>query len=133
MPSAEIISYTAHTGYLGRLGPEKFIVLQHKVRADDTADAVDPNAFSEATSEVYFADRFGHGDSEFSTDGTEGSVRGHLPASEYRHWIDLLRHEDPVFLHWSTSDNGESPDPGGLLHLSTGPEPPGEGPIDLSP
>lgn len=128
MPSAEIISYTAHTGYLGRLGTEKFIVVQHRMAsAESGAEPV------EATSEIYFADRFGESDREFTTMGSATSVRGHLPASEYVHWIDLMRHEDPVYLHWSATGDTDTQDPDGLLHLSTGPEPPGEGPIDLSP
>lgn len=132
MPSAEVISYTAHTGYLGRLGTEKFLVIRHKVAADTTNDGVVDSAV-EGTSEIYFADRFGEGERTFATNGNDTSVRGHLPAHEYVHWIDLLRHEDPVFLHWTHSSELGQPDADGMLHLSTGPEPPGEGPIDLSP
>lgn len=123
VPSAEILSYTAHTGRLGELGPEKVVLLRHRLR-DGGGQAV------EGTSEIYFSDRFAaHGG--YTVTAGETHTRAHLPEDEYRHWIDLLRHEDPVYLHWF-ADNGE-PDTGGIIHLATGPEPPGEGPVDLSP
>ena len=126
MPSAEIISYTAHTGRLGELGSEKFIVLSHKTHAPD-------GGTTEATSEIYFADRFGAASFGYSCIGTETNVTGYLPEAEYVHWIDLLRYEDPIFLHWSQAEVAGEADSDGILHLSTGPEPPGEGPIDLTP
>lgn len=126
MPSAEIISYTAHTGRLGQLGSEKFIVLHHKVHAPDGGTA-------EANSEIYFADRFGASTVGFGALGTSIGVTGYLPEGEYVHWIDLLRYEDPIFLHWSEAEVPGEHDTDSILHLSTGPEPPGEGPIDLTP
>jgi len=126
MPSAEITAYTAHTGRLGQLGTEQFIVLRHRGHADD-------GGTQEASSEIYFADRFGTNESGFTTMGTAENVRAHLPAADYAAWLDLLRNEDPVFLHWSEAEHPGEPDPDGILHLATGPEPPGEGPIDLSP
>lgn len=126
MPSAEIMTYTAHTGRLGALGTEKLIVLQHRMR-DAQGDP------TESTSEVYFADRFADSTTGFSVLGSKAKVRAHLPSTEYVHWIDLLRHEDPVFLHWTEAESEELPDPDGFIHLATGPEPPGEGPIDLTP
>jgi len=121
MPSAEVVSYTAHAGRLGSLGSERLLVLRHHHRGASV------NELTQGSSEIYFADRFAP-----STFGNEEDVRAHLPMSDYDAWLDLLRHEDPVYIHWSESDSGE-PDSDGLVHLSTGPEPPGEGPRDYSP
>ena len=126
MPSAEITAYTAQTGRLGQLGTEQFLVLRHRVHAEG-------GGTSEATSEVYFADRFGMSGNGYTTLGTNEQVRAHLPAADYTSWLDLLRNEDPVFLHWTQAETDGEPDPNGIIHLATGPEPPGEGPIDLSP
>lgn len=126
MPSAEVTSYTAHTGRLGLLGSERLIAIRHHHRGA----AVDE--LSEGVSEIYFADRFADSTVGFSTFGNDEQVQAHLPLGDYETWIDLLRHEDPVYLHWSESEIGD-PDSEGIIHLSTGPEPPGEGPTDRSP
>jgi len=122
MPTAEILSYTLHTGRLGELGMEKLIVVQHRRHANDGEHVV-------GASEIYFADRYAL--SGYSVSGREGHARAHLPEGEYAHWVDLLRYEDPVYLHWDITE--ADPDPDGIVHLSTGPEPPGEGPVDVSP
>ena len=123
MPTVEIIAYTLHTGRLGRLGTEKLIVLRHR-------RALEGGVTDVASSEVYFSDRFGeHGGFTVATNG--GGMRAHLPEQEYAHWVDILRYEDPVFLHWTSEEGVQDPD--GIVHLATGPEPPGEGPTDLSP
>lgn len=125
MPSAKVHSYTAHVGLLGQLGSDRLIVIRHQV-----GEGAKP---SEAVSEIYFADRFGASTSGYTTLGSAQSVRAHLPADGYADWIDLLRHEDPVFLHWSEADTPGEPEADGIIHLSTGPEPTGEGPVDMSP
>lgn len=125
MPSAHIANYTAHVGRLGELGSDRLIVVTHTLVAGD-----DPQ---QAASEIYFADRFGESQVGYSTLGTANRVRAHLPAADYAAWIDLLRHEDPVYLHWSVAEDPERADPEGIIHLATGPEPTGEGPVDLSP
>lgn len=126
MPSAHIISYTAHVGKLGQLGSDRLIVLKHRL--------INSSAMNdEASSEIYFADRFGRGRFGFSTLGTDRRVRAHLPSEDFLGWMDLLRHEDPVYLHWSVSEDPSTPDVDGIIHVATGPEPTGEGPIDLSP
>ncbi|MCB0996105.1 MAG: hypothetical protein KDB21_13490 [Acidimicrobiales bacterium] len=122
MPTARITSYTAHIGRLGELGTEKLIVCTHAY-TDGASEVA-------GSSELWFADRFASAGG-FTTTGSVSSVRAFLPASEYVHFLDLLRHEDPVYLHWSPTEDEQDPD--GFVHLSTGPEPPGEGPIDLSP
>lgn len=124
MSSVEIVSYTAHVGRLGMLGSECMLVLRHQNQAADGSAVT-------GISEIYFSDRFGTGGG-FSIIDSEASVRGHLPMADYEVWLDLLRHEAPIFLHW-TSDAPEESDVNGVLHLSTGPEPPGEGPVDQSP
>lgn len=124
MGSAEIMKYTLHTGRLGSLGSEKFIVLRHG-RRDESGSEV------HHTSQIYFADRFADGGNEGIIDNGE-TVQAYLPTDEYLIWVDMLRHEDPVFLHWS-SDTPGAIDTDGILHLATGPEPTGEGPVDLSP
>lgn len=123
MSSVEIVNYTVHTGRLGSLGVEQFVVLSHR----RTGPEGEPLA---GTSEITFSDRFGP--DGFGIIGSPDNVQAYLPASQYPIWIDLLRHEDPIFLHWTTDIEG-SHDPEGVLHLSTGPEWPGEGPIDLTP
>lgn len=125
MPSAQVHSYTAHVGFLGRLGSDRLIVVRHQVGEGENA--------SEAVSEIYFADRFGASDHGNTTLGSAESVRAHLPADGYADWVDLLRHEHPVFLHWTESDTPGEPEADGIIHLSTGPEPTGEGPTDISP
>lgn len=125
MPSAQVHSYTAHVGLLGQLGSDRLIVIRHQMGGGESAN--------EALSEIYFADRFaesGHGN---TTLGSAENVRAHLPADGYADWIDLLRHEDPVFLHWTEAATPGSPEQDGIIHLSTGPEPTGEGPTDMSP
>ena len=125
MPSAQISSYTAHVGRLGPLGTDRLIVLSHRLlaAAPDTP---------ERRSEIYFADRFGEQDAGFNTLGASDSVRAHLPSEEYGVWLDLLRHESPMFLHWTTSDVPGATETDGIVHLATGPEPTGEGPVDFS-
>lgn len=127
MPSAHVSSYTVHVGRLGALGPDRLIVLSHTV-LDQGATALTP----ETRSEIYFADRFGAHETGFHTVGSPASVRAHLPAGEYHTWLDLLRHEAPVYLHWSTSDVPGAAESDGIIHLATGPEPIGEGPVDFS-
>lgn len=124
MPSALISSYTAHVGRLGPLGTDRLIVLSHKL--------VGSEADAETRSEIYFADRFGDQDAGFNTMGAAESVRAHLPADDYQIWLDLLRHEAPMYLHWTTSDVPGTAETDGIIHLATGPEPTGEGPVDFS-
>lgn len=125
MPSAHIASYTAHVGRLGELGADRLIVISHTMLAGDEP--------VQGASEIYFADRFGQSEIGYSTLGRADQVRAHLPAADYEAWVDLLRHEDPVYLHWSISDDPDRADTDGIIHLATGPEPTGEGPVDLSP
>ena len=125
MPSAQISSYTAHVGRLGPLGSDRLLVLTHTVLNSESGAG-------ETTSEVYFADRFGTQEGGFNTLGSASSVRAHLPAQDYAVWLDLVRHESPVFLHWTTSDVPGEPEADGIIHLATGPEPTGEGPVDFS-
>ncbi len=125
MPSAQISSYTAHVGRLGPLGSDRLLVLSHKLLGDES-DA------GERRSEVYFADRFGEQEAGFNTLGSADSVRAHLPAADYAVWLDLLRHESPMYLHWSISDVAGATEIDGIIHLATGPEPTGEGPVDFS-
>lgn len=125
MPSAEITAYTVQTGRLGQLGTEKIVILRHQNHGADGETV-------EADSEIYFADRFASSSHGYVTTGSSASVSAYLPEAEYLHWIDLLRYEDPVFLHWTESADGQA-DPDGIIHLATGPEPTGEGPIDLTP
>lgn len=125
MPSALISSYTAHVGRLGQLGSDRLLVLSH--RLIDDADG-----HPEQRSEVYFADRFGDQADGFHTLGTEENVRAHLPAADYAVWLDLLRHESPMYLHWTVSDTPGTVEADGIIHLATGPEPTGEGPVDFS-
>lgn len=124
MPSALISSYTAHVGRLGPLGSDRLIVLSHKL-VGSSADAED-------SSEIYFADRFGDQEGGFHTQGAPDNVRAHLPAADYSVWLDLLRHEAPMYLHWTTSDVPGTTESDGIIHLATGPEPIGEGPVDFS-
>lgn len=124
MPSAHISSYTAHIGRLGPLGSDRLIVLSHKLVAEGAPD--------EHRSEIYFADRFGEQEGGFHTTGAPDNVRAHLPAADYTAWIDLLRNESPVYLHWTTSDVPGTSETDGIIHLATGPEPTGEGPVDFS-
>lgn len=124
MGSAEISKYTVHVGRLGALGVDRFVVLRHGRRSESGAEV-------HASSEIYFSDRFGAGGNEGLVDSGD-AVQAYLPAGELSAWIDILRHEDPVYLHWSSDTPGEF-DPDGIIHLATGPEPTGEGPIDLSP
>lgn len=125
MPSAQISSYTAHVGRLGPLGTDRLLVLSHKLlEGDATAE--------ESRSEIYFSDRFGAQDAGFNTLGGAESVRAHLPEADYAVWLDLLRHEAPVYLHWTPSDTPGVVEADGILHLATGPEPIGEGPVDFS-
>jgi len=56
-----------------------------------------------------------------------------MPTADYAVWLDLLRHEAPVYVHWTSSEAAGESDSDGIIHLATGPEPPGEGPTDLSP
>jgi hypothetical protein len=121
--SVEIVNYTVHAGRLGTLGAEQLVVLTHR-RSGPEGEALT------GVSEVTFSDRFGAGG--FGVVATDDGVQAYLPASQYAVWLDLLRHEDPIFLHWTTDRPGEH-DPDGVLHLSTGPEWPGEGPVDLTP
>lgn len=121
MPSARVTSYTLNIGRLGELGTEKLIVCSHVHLHDGVA--------VDGASELWFADRYDR--SGYSTTGTASSVRALLPASEYVHFVDILRHEDPVYLHWIPTEREQDPD--GFVHLSTGPEPPGEGPVDFTP
>lgn len=121
MPSAQISSYTAYVGRLGPLGTDRLIVLSHRV-IDAGGDA------TERRSEIYFADRFGHQDAGFHTLGAADSVRAHLPGDDYAVWLDLLRNETPMYLHWTVSDVPGTPEVDGIIHLATGPEPTGEGP-----
>ncbi len=124
MPSAQISSYTAHVGRLGPLGTDRLIVLSHKVLGSDASE--------EMRSEIYFADRFGEQEAGFNTLGSDDSVRAHLPTEDYAVWLDLLRHEAPMFLHWTKSDVAGATEIDGIIHLATGPEPTGEGPVDFS-
>ena len=124
MPSAQISSYTAHVGRLGQLGSDRLLVLRHAVVVDDET--------VEASSEIYFADRFDRSETGFSTLGAATHVRAHLPAEDYAIWLDLLRHEAPMYLHWTIADEADTPESEGIIHLATGPEPPGEGPVDHS-
>jgi len=126
MPSAQILSYTAHVGRLGPLGTDRLLVLSHKL-LDATGDAADTR------SEIYFSDRFGEQEGGFNTLGDAATVRAHLPAEDYAIWLDLLRHEAPVYVHWTTSDVPGVPETDGIIHLGSGPEPIGEGPVDFSP
>jgi len=125
MPSAQISSYTAHVGRLGPLGSDRLLVLSHSLLEG-------PQDAPETRSEIYFADRFGTQEAGFNTLGGADSVRAHLPAEDYAVWLDLLRHEAPVFVHWTTSDEPGVPESDGIVHLATGPEPIGEGPVDFS-
>ena len=125
MPSAQVSSYTAHVGRLGELGSDRLLVLLHHVLSAD-------NEPIETMSEIYFADRFGESSGGFTTLGGIESVRAHLPTEDYMVWLDLLRNEQPVYLHWSVSEDGSS-EADGIIHLATGPEPTGEGPVDLTP
>lgn len=124
MPSAQITSYTAHTGRLGELGSDRLLVLAHTMVHDGTS--VDD------TSEIYFADRFSDSERGFVTLGAKTAVRAHLPTADYAVWLDLLRNEAPVYLHWTVAEVAGEPESDGIIHLSTGPEPPGEGPVDVS-
>ncbi len=126
MPSAQISSYTAHVGRLGPLGSDRLLVLRHHVMHANNEPA-------ETTSEIYFADRFGTSNTGFTTVGADDTVRAHLPADDFATWLDLLRHEAPVYLHWTKSDVAGASENDGIIHLATGPEPTGEGPVDLSP
>jgi len=125
MPSAQISSYTAHVGRLGPLGTDRLIVLSHRL--------IDGGGAQESRSEIYFSDRFGGQEGGFNTLGAADSVRAHLPEADYAIWLDLLRHESPVYLHWTPSDIPGTPEHEGIVHLATGPEPIGEGPVDFSP
>ena len=125
MPSAQISSYTAHVGRLGELGTDRLLILSH-TSLDADSKQVD------ATSEIYFSDRFGTSPSGFTTLGDSTTVRAHLPVDDFALWLDLLRHEAPVYLHWTPSDEPGVPESGGIIHLATGPEPTGEGPVDFS-
>lgn len=125
MPSAQISSYTAHVGRLGPLGTDRLLVLSHKLVTDEVAA-------DEARSEIYFSDRFGAQEGGFNTLGAADNVRAHLPAEDYALWLDLLRHEAPVYVHWTTSDVPGTHETDGIIHLATGPEPTGEGPVDFS-
>jgi len=125
MPSAQILSYTAHVGRLGPLGTDRLLVLSHKL-LDGGNDS------EEARSEIYFSDRFGDQEGGFNTLGSSDRVRAHLPAEDYAIWLDLLRHEAPVYVHWTPSDVPGEPETDGIIHLATGPEPIGEGPVDFS-
>ena len=124
MPSALISNYTAHVGRLGQLGADRLIVLSHNL--------IGTRAVDENRSEIYFADRFGEQERGSHTMAAPNDVRAHLPAEDYTVWLDLLRHEAPVYLHWSTSDVPGTPETEGIIHLATGPEPTGEGPVDFS-
>lgn len=124
MPSAQISSYTAHVGRLGPLGSDRLLVLAHTIVRDDQT--------IEASSEIYFADRFGDTEQGFSTMGGADNVRAHLPEADYAVWLDLLRHEAPMYLHWTSSDTAGEREADGIIHLATGPEPTGEGPVDYS-
>lgn len=124
MPSAQISSYTAHVGRLGPLGTDRLIVLSHQIVGD--------SAGTEERSEIYFSDRFGEQEAGFHTLGADTNVRAHLPADDYVLWVDLLRHEAPVYVHWTKSDVPGTPEIDGIIHLATGPEPIGEGPVDFS-
>ena len=125
MPSAQILSYTAHVGRLGPLGTDRLIVLSHQLLDGETET-------DQARSEIYFSDRFGGQEGGFNTLGAADRVRAHLPAEDYAIWLDLLRHEAPVYVHWTTSDVEGTPESDGIIHLATGPEPIGEGPVDFS-
>ncbi len=125
MPSALISSYTVHVGRLGPLGTDRLIVLSHRLLAAQSND-------TERRSEIYFSDRFGEQGAGFNTLGSADSVRAHLPSEEYGVWLDLLRHEAPMYLHWTPSDVPGQTETDGIIHLSTGPEPTGEGPVDFS-
>lgn len=124
MSSVEIVSYTAHVGRLGMLGSERLMALHHQNQAED-------GTVVSGTSEIYFSDRFATGGG-FNVVNHESHIRAHLPMADYETWLDLVRHEAPVFLHWTSDVIGE-PDGDGVVHLSTGPEPLGEGPTDQSP
>jgi len=125
MPSALISSYTAHVGRLGPLGADRLLVLSHTLLDGGKKAA-------ETRSEIYFSDRFGEQQGGFNTLGGDDSVRAHLPAEDFELWLDLLRHEAPVYVHWTTSDVPGTPENDGIIHLATGPEPTGEGPVDFS-
>jgi len=129
MPSAQITSYTAHVGRLGQLGTDRLIVVRH-MHLDQNETGQDQNA--EHSSEIYFADRFANSELGFHTLGSAHTVQAHLPADAYPEWLDLLRHEAPMYLHWSIADEPGTPESDGIIHLATGPEPPGEGPVDYS-
>lgn len=124
MPSAQVTSYTAHVGRLGPLGSDRLIVVKHVM--------VNDGEKHESASEIYFADRFGASESGFTTLGDATQVRAHLPNDDYAVWLDLLRHEAPVYLHWTAAEAAGVPESDGIIHLATGPEPPGEGPVDHS-
>jgi hypothetical protein len=124
MPSAQVSSYTAHVGRLGSLGTDRLLVLAHTLVSAGESGAT-------ANSEIYFSDRFGASMHGFNTVGDHDRVRAHLPVDDYGIWLDLLRHESPVYLHWSVAEVPGAPDPDGIVHLATGPEPTGEGPIDF--
>lgn len=123
MPSVEVTSYTLQTGLLGRLGDEQLVLLRHARRGDQDERI-------EATATVTFSDRFGP--DGFGVMGATDRLQVFLPSAQYPVWVDLLRHEDPVFLHWSSEGDGHI-DPEAVVHLSTGPELTGEGPVDLTP
>lgn len=125
MPSAEVISYTVQVGRLGLLGSERQLVIRHQRRGENvTVEA--------ANSEISFSDRFSGGGG-FHTSDHGAFVRAFLPLADFTAWLDLLRNEDPVYLHWSVAAAKGDVDTDGLIHLSTGPEPTGEGPVDMSP
>jgi len=125
MPSAEVISYTVQTGRLGLLGSERQLAIRHQRRGENvTVEA--------ASSAISFSDRFGGGGG-FHTVDHGAFVRAFLPLADFPAWLDLLRNEDPVYLHWSVGAEIGEADSNGLIHLSTGPEPTGEGPTDSSP
>lgn len=124
MPSAQITSYTAHVGRLGQLGTDRLLVLAHVM--------VNDGEQSESTSEIYFSERFASSSAGFVTLGSETAVRAHLPEADYAIWLDLLRHEAPMYLHWTQAEEAGTPEADGIIHLATGPEPPGEGPVDHS-
>lgn len=126
MPSAQVHSYTAHIGRLGPLGTDRLIVLTHNLVGGTSGG-------DRATSEIYFSDRFGESNDGFNTMGEADTVRAHLPADDFPLWLDLLRNEDPVFVHWTESEQAGTPEGDGIIHLATGPEPTGEGPADFTP
>ncbi len=125
MPSAQVSSYTAHVGRLGELGTDRLLILRHHVIVEGSTPV-------ETTSEIFFADRFGDSAAGFNTVGAADAVRAHLPVADFALWIDLLRNEAPVYVHWTIGDEPGTPERDGIIHLATGPEPTGEGPADYS-